>query len=63
MKALKRCQWRHSDVFIVNCEHISSFALIVEFDKANVYWVHIEKPNTFEYNIRYMMHCVAVFHV
>ena len=39
---LERCEWRHSSVFIVNCEHISSFALIGEFEKANVllgsYW-------------------------
>ena len=48
MKTLERCQWRHSSVFIVNCEHISSFVLIAEFEQANVYWVHIEKTNTFE---------------
>ena len=43
MKILERCQWRHSSVFVVNCEHISSFVLIVEFEQANLCWVHIEK--------------------
>ena len=33
MKALERCQWRHSGVFIVNCEYISNFVLIVEFEQ------------------------------
>ena len=46
IKTLERCQWRHSNVFIVNCEHISSFVLIVEFEQANVCWVHIQKTNT-----------------
>ena len=55
MKTLERCQWRHSSVFIVNCEHISSFVLIVEFEQANVCWVHIEKTNTFEDKIGYML--------
>ena len=43
MKTLERCQWRRSSVSIVNCEHISKFALIVYFEQANVSWVHIEK--------------------
>ena len=42
MKTLERCQWRYSSVFIVNCEHTSSFVLIAELEQANVYWVHIE---------------------
>ena len=63
MKTLGRCQWRHSLVFIVNCEHISSFALIIEFEQANVCWVHIEKKNTFEDKIVYIMRYVAVFSV
>ena len=48
MKTLEQCHWRHSSVFIFNCKHISIFALIVEFEQANVCWVHIEKANTFE---------------
>ena len=63
IKTLERCQWRHSNVFIVNCEHISSFVLIVEFEQANVCWVHIEKTNTFEDKIGYIMRYVAVFSV
>ena len=42
MKTLERCKWRHSSVFIVNREHISSFVLIVEFEHGNVCWIHIE---------------------
>ena len=60
MKTLERCQWRHSSVFIVKCEHILIFALIVEFEQANVFWVHIEKANTFEDKIGYIMRYVAV---
>ena len=63
MKILERYQWRHSSVFIVNCEHISNFALIAEFEKTNVCWVHIEKTNTFENKIGYIMRYVAVFSV
>ena len=63
VKTLEQCQWRHSNVFIVNCEHISSFVLIVEFEQANVCWVHIEKTNTFEDKIGYIMRYVAVFSV
>ena len=43
MKTLERCQWCHSSVFVVNCKHISSFVLIVEFEQTNVCCVHIEK--------------------
>ena len=60
MKKLERCQLRHSSVFIVNFEHILSFVLIVEFEQANVFWVHIEKANTFEDKIGYIMRYVAV---
>ena len=63
MKTIGRCQWHHSSVFIVNCEHISSFVLIVEFEQANVCWVHIENKNTFEDKIGYIMRYVAVFSV
>ena len=63
MKTLERCQWRHSSVFIVNCEHMSSFVLIAEFEQENVCWVHIEKKNTFVDKIGYIMCYVAVFSV
>ena len=62
-ETLERCQWHHSSVFIVNCEHISSFVLIFEFEQANICWVHIEKTNTFKNKIRYIMHYVVVFSV
>ena len=52
MKTLERCQWCHSSVSIVNCEHISNFALIIDFEQANVCCVNIEKINTFEDKIR-----------
>ena len=61
IKTLERLQWRHSNVFVLNCEHISSFVLIVEFEQANVCWVHIEKTNTFEDKIGYIMRYDAVF--
>ena len=63
MKTIERCQWSHSIVIIVNCEHFSSFALIVELEQANIFWVHIEKTNTFEDKIRYIMRYVVVFSV
>ena len=33
MKTLERCQWRHSSVFIVNCEHISSLVQIADLNR------------------------------
>ena len=60
MKTLERCQWRHPNVFIVNCEHTSNFVLITVFEQANVCWVHIEKTNTFEYKIGCIMRYVVV---
>ena len=61
MKTLERCQWCHSSVFIVNCEHISNFVQIIDFEQANVCCVNIEKINTFEDKIRYNISSVAVF--
>ena len=29
MKTLEQCQWRRSSAFILNCEHISNFVLLV----------------------------------
>ena len=56
MKTLERFQWRRSSVFIVNCEHISNFVLIVDFEQANVCLVHIQKANTVEDKIaRYVV--------
>ena len=61
MKTLERCQWRRCNVCNVNCELISNFLLIVDFEQANVCWVHIEKINTFEDKIGYIMRYVVVF--
>ena len=55
MKTLERCQWHCSTVFIVNCEHVLNFLLIIDFEQAKDFWVHIEKKNTFEKKIRYIM--------
>ena len=63
MKILERCQWRHSCASIVNCEYISSFVLIVEFEQANLCLVHIEKTNSFKNKIGYIIRYVAVFSV
>ena len=59
MKTLERCHWRRFSVFIVNCEHISNFVLVIDLEQANVCWVHNEKTNTFEDKIRYIM-CYVV---
>ena len=50
-----------SSVFIVNCEDISNFVLVVDFEQANVCRVHIEKINTLENNVEYILHYVVVF--
>ena len=60
MKSLERCQWRHSSVYIVNCEHISNFLLIIDFEQAKVCWVQIKKINTFEDKIMYIMRYVVL---
>ena len=41
IKTQKRCQWRHSSIFIVNFEHIStpcSSVSIVNFEQENDGW-------------------------
>ena len=63
MKTLKQCQQHRSSVYIFNCEHIPNFLLIVDFEQTKVCWVHIEKINTFEDKIRYIMCYVAVISV
>ena len=40
-------------------EHFLNFLLIIDFEQANVCWVHIEKINTFEDKIRYIMRCYS----
>ena len=60
-KTLERFQWRRSSVFIVSCEHISNFVLIIDLEQANVCCVNIEKINAFEDKIRYIMRSVVVF--
>ena len=60
MKTLDRWQWRRSSVF-VKCGHTSNFVLIADIEQANVCWVHIEKTNTYEDKIAYIMRYVAVF--
>ena len=63
MKTLERCQWRRSSVFIVNCEHISIFLLIIDFEQVKVCWVHIEKINTYENKIRHIMRYATIIQV
>ena len=48
-------------VSIANCEHISHFVLLVDFEQENVCWVHIEITNTFEDKMVYIMRYVIVF--
>ena len=42
-------------VFFVNCERISHFLLIVDFEQKNVSWIHTEKTNTFEDKIGHVV--------
>ena len=51
MKKLERYQ----------CDHISDSIIIVDFEQANVCWVHIEQTKTFENKIGYIMCYVVVF--
>ena len=45
---VRLCLWYDCfDVSVVNYEHISHFFLIVDFEQANVCWVHIERTSTF----------------
>ena len=60
MKTLERRQLRLSGVFIVKSEQISQFILTVNFEQANVCRVNIEKTNTFEDKINYIMLKVVV---
>ena len=62
-KTQERCQWRRSNAYIVNCKHISIFFLFIDFEQANVFWIPIEKINTFEDKIRYIMRYVVVIYV
>ena len=50
-----------SSVFTVNSEDLSNFVLVVDFEQANVCRIHIEKINTLENNIGYILHYVVVF--
>lgn len=61
MKMLERCHWRLYSVFIVHCKHISNFVLIIDFEHPNIYWVHIDKKNTFQDKNEYIMRYVVVF--
>ena len=49
-------------IFNVNdVNRIPNFVLIIDFDQANIFLVHIEKANTFEDKIGYIMRYVVVF--
>ena len=61
MKTLKQSQCCCCGIFIVNCEHILNFVLIVVFEQAKVCWLYTEKRNTFVDKIRYVMLYVVVF--
>ena len=61
MKTPERCQWSRSGVFIVNCEHISAFALIIDSEQENLCWVFLKNTKTFEDKIGYIMHYIVAF--
>ena len=52
-----------ADIFIVDCEPISLFFLIVDIQQANICWVYIENTIFFEDKIGYIMCYVVVFYV
>ena len=61
MKTLERYQWCHSSsIFVVNYDYISKFVLVVDFEQANIFLVHIEKVNSSEDKIGYVMRYVVV---
>ena len=60
MKTLERSEWCRSSVYMVNCQHISNFPLIIDIEQAKVCWVHIEKISTFEDKITYIIRYVVV---
>ena len=45
----------------MSLEHISNFALIVDFEQAKVCLVQIEKTNSFEDKIEHIIRYVVVF--
>ena len=61
MKILERCRWRRSSVFIVKCEHISNFVLTVDFEQANVFWVHICYVVVFHVWTKFINNCIWTF--
>ena len=61
MKTLEQCQQRRPSAFNVNCKHISNFLLIIDFEQAKACWVNIEKINTFEDKISYIMRYAVVY--
>ena len=61
MKTPERRQSRGSGVFIINCECISHYGLIVDFEQPSICWVNIEKTNTFKDKTGYMMCYVVAY--
>ena len=61
MKTPEPRQRRRSGVFIVNCEHISVFTLIIDSEQESLCWIFLKKTKTFEDKIGYIMRYVTVF--
>ena len=57
MKTLKQRQGRRSGVFIVNCEYISLFVLIVDFERAKFPGFILKRQiaDKIEYIMRYFV--------
>ena len=49
-------------VSLFNCERISNFVLIIDFENVNACLVYIEKAINFEDKIGYIMHYVVLYH-
>ena len=60
MKTLERCQWHLFSVYIVDCEHIEIFLLIIDFEQTNRCWVKNKKISPFEDKLWYIKRYVIV---
>ena len=61
MKILEWLPWRRSCAFTVTYEPILPFIVTTGFERANVWWVYVEKANTFDDKIGYLMSLSVVF--
>ena len=61
MKILDWLQWGRSCAFIVTYEPISLFIVTTGFERDNARSVHVDKANTFDDKIGYLVSLLVVF--